>query len=329
MGLEDYSGGMFVDTSMFKSVYITGTARQIEGTNEVEQVGKLQIHDTKFRNLDEVCMIPMFAKRKLVKVRMEGMKEIVECFSYMRGEPPYKGTSGRTCPNTSAQRDATVECKGCRQRIILAGILVSPEGRPFVNDDGENIYIFIRGKGIKFMAISNYISECTRLPETKLPSIRDEILKVKPNLIIKTKPEYEKPMFNFRRFVCHIRVQQIQTNFGPRFIYDLSRGKLIPTELVIKLLNRTEELVDVFDAKFDLSLQKVYVDYEEDITEGEAPPKFEEVPTESPTQEAPSSKQETQTSVPEDSAPFDTGPQEPVDQESTDKEEDLFSDLIL
>jgi len=328
MGLEDYSGGMFVDTSIFKSVYITGTSRRIEGTNEVEQIGKLQVHDTNIRNQDEICMIPMFAKRKLVKVRMDGMKEIVECFSYMKGEPPYKGTSGRTCPNTSAQRDATVDCKGCRQRIILAGLLVTPEGKPIKDKDGEPIFVFLRGKGIKFMEIADYISECAKLPESKLPSIREEVLKVKPNLIIKTKPEYEKPMLNFRRFICHVGVQQVETNFGTRYIYKLTRGKPLPTKVVIDLLLKTEELSEIFDAKFDLSLQQTYVDYEEDLTE--APPKFKEAPADqsTPFETEPQKPSQPETQTP--SQPSSQPSSQPVQQpEQPKEEEDLFSDLIL
>ena len=102
----------------------------------------------------------------IVKIVQKNGRDNVECFSFKKGNPPWYGTtrlgdgSPRMCPQTSAERAVTDFCNPCRTQVIVAGIYCNADGSPILSEEKKPIFVFIRGKGMKFSNVSNYLSDC-------------------------------------------------------------------------------------------------------------------------------------------------------------------------
>jgi hypothetical protein len=227
------------EEEFFHAVYISGQDRK-NHIDIVEKAGNLQVRGVKY-NLNEVHMIITTVKPIMAKIRLgNDNQEIVECFSFMSGSAPYTGTSGRTCPANSAER-ATVEyCKDCRSQLIVSGILCNEHGSPELGEDKKPIFIFIKGKGIKYSSIADYLTE---LQNENFTSLLEEKYR-----------DFEKRNLNNKKVVTKISIQEISTHYGPRKIFKLDRGIELPSNVVFDVLKISKKTLDAFQEKFDLSL---------------------------------------------------------------------------
>ena len=113
-------------------------------------------------------MVITHSKDILVKIRSDKGRDNIECFSYKDGAPPWYGTSSlqggqkRQCPQTSAERAVNDFCNPCRAQILLAGIYCKANGSPILTEDKKPIFIFIRGKGMRYSNVSEYLSDLYR-----------------------------------------------------------------------------------------------------------------------------------------------------------------------
>ena len=219
--------------SIFHAVYITGQLR------EGEEIGKIQIKDVA-ANLDSLDMVILNVKAVKANMKMINGKEVCVCFSYMDSEP-YKGTGGRLCVQPS-QRDSHPFCNSCRAQIIVVGLYVNSDGTPILSEDGEPQYIFIRGKGTKYSPISNYLYEVST--EDYDPIFTPVTTESKL---------FEKKCVNYLRHITHVSKGTVETSHGIKTVFELSKGKEIPLDLVKKLLKKSKDLLPLVKMKFDIT----------------------------------------------------------------------------
>ena len=234
------------EDEFFHSVYISGTTRK-NHINIEETAGKFQIRGVQY-NLDEVNMIITHSKDILVKVITQNRKDSIECFSFKPGAPPWYGTtrlpdqSPRVCPQTSAERAVNDFCNLCKAQIIVAGIYCNADGSPVLTDEKKPIFIFIRGKGMKYKGVSDYLGEMFKM---ELPPIfepvTDESLK------------FEKAVVNNKRFVTNITKGQASSNYGMKDVFVLKTGAELPKDAVLKILEVSKNTLNKFNEKFDWS----------------------------------------------------------------------------
>jgi len=239
------------EDEFFHSVYVSGKSRDNHlGIKEMS--GKLQVRGVEY-NLDEVNLVITHTKDILVKVRNDKKKgEITECFSYKSSEPPWHGTSklpdqsARPCPMTSAERAANDFCNPCRAQILIAGIYCKPDGAPILTEEKKPVFIFIRGKGMRYSNVSNYLND---LYNEELPPIFEPVTD--------QSKQFEKSVVNNKRFVTKITKDEEESSYGNMVnIFVLEKGPEIPSSAVIKILKLSKETVEQFNEKFDWSKRK-------------------------------------------------------------------------
>jgi hypothetical protein len=268
MGFEEYTD--LVDTGFqggsgaeqvppeeefFHSVYVSGSDRK-NHINITENAGKLQIRGVQY-NLDEVHLVITHTKEILCNVKNEKGKESIVCFSFKEGAPPWFGTttlpdgSKRQCPQTSAERAINDFCSPCRAQILVAGIYCKPDGSPILTEDKKPIFVFMRGKGMRYSNISTYLSE--RFNED-LPPIFEPVTE--------QSKEFEKRVVNNKRFVIKVTRGQEQSSYGSMVnVFVLEKGSELPKESVFTILKLSKQTVGKFNEKFDWSKGKQAVGY--------------------------------------------------------------------
>lgn len=266
MSFEDYAdlagtgyqggGGEKVapEEEFFHSVYIAGTTRK-NHINVTEEAGKFQIRGLQY-NLDEVNMIITHTKEVLCNDKQEQGRPKTVCFSYKDGAPPWNGTarmadgSQRVCPNTSAERALIDFCNPCRAQIIVAGIYCKADGSPILTEENKPIFIFIRGKGMKYPNVSEYLNDCY---QGEYPPLFEPVTE--------QSLEFEKRVVNNKRSVTRITKGEAQSNYGTKTVFNLSKGVVIPNDSVISILKMSKQTVGKFNEKFDWSKRKQAVGY--------------------------------------------------------------------
>jgi hypothetical protein len=245
------------EDEFFHSVYISGQSRK-NHLGLVEQTGKFQIRGVEY-NLDQVNMIITHTKDVRVKANQSGGRENIECFSFKDGAPPWYGTSRlpsgdpRQCPATAADRAINDYCNPCRAQIIVAGLYCNPDGSPILSDEKKPIFIFIRGKGMKYSNVSNYLGDLFKMD---LPPIFEPVTDQSQN--------FEKKVVNNKRFVTEITKGQAESKFGIKDVFDLKTGAKLPKEVVLKILDASKKTLEKFNEKFDWSKRAQTTGYGQD-----------------------------------------------------------------
>jgi len=267
MSFEDYAdlagtgfqggGGEITspEEEFFHSVYVSGSDRK-NHINIVEQIGKFQIRGVQY-NLEELNMIIVHTKDILTKIKSENRRDTTECFSYKEASPPWYGTSKlgdgnpRQCPQTSAERAVNDFCSPCRAQIVLAGVYCKADGTPILTEENKPIFVFLRGKGMKYSNVSNYLNDAYK-----------EDLKPLFEPVTEQSKEFEKSVVNNKRFVTKITKGQEQSKYGSNVnIFILTRGVELPKESVMSILKLSKQTLEKFNDKFDWSKGKLAVGY--------------------------------------------------------------------
>ena len=234
------------EDEFFHSVYIAGTSRK-NHINVEELAGKFQIRGVQY-NLDEVNMIITHTKEILAKVVTQNRRDNIECFSFKPGAPPWYGTtklpdqSPRPCPQTSAERAVNDFCNLCKSQILVAGIYCNPDGSPVLTDEKKPIFIFIRGKGMKYKGVSDYLGDMYKMELSPIfePQTEESM-------------RFEKQVVNNKRFVTNITKGQESSNYGMKDVFVLKTGAELPKDAVMKILEVSKNTLEKFNEKFDWS----------------------------------------------------------------------------
>jgi len=252
-GLEGtgfYGGGEQIapEDELFHSVYIAGTTRK-NHINIEEIAGKYQIRGVEY-NLTELNMIIIQIKEVLTNTKRDKGKDVVLCFSYKNGTPPWVGTSKmadgslRECPVTSADRAISDFCNSCRNQIIVAGIYCDKDGNPILTEEKKPIFVFIRGKGMRYPNVSNYLRELYK--EEDLEPIFEP--PTKQSLA------FEKNVVNNKRFVTNLSIGSETSSYGNAVsVFELKRGTKLSKDNVLDILKISKQTIDKFNEKFDWS----------------------------------------------------------------------------
>lgn len=239
------------EEEFFHSVYVAGKTRK--NHIDVEEVGgKFQIRGVQY-NLDEVHMIITHTKEILANVKSEkGKGETTVCFSFKDGAPPWYGTtklsdgSPRPCPSTSAERAVNDFCNPCRAQIIVAGIYCKPDGTPILTEENKPIFVFLRGKGMRYSNVSNYLNDC----------YQEDLDPIFTPVTDQSK-EFEKSIVNNKRFVTKITKDYQTSSFGGNVaIFVLDKGSKLENDSVLSILKLSKQTLTHFNEKFDWSKKK-------------------------------------------------------------------------
>ena len=236
------------EDEFFHSVYIAGTTRK-NHINVEELAGKFQIRGVQY-NLDEVNMIITHTKDILAKIVTQNRRDSTECFSFKPGAPPWYGTSKlpdqspRPCPQTSAERAVNDYCNTCKAQILVAGIFCNPDGSPVLTEENKPIFVFIRGKGMKYKGVSDYLGDCFKMELAPIfdPPTEESM-------------KFEKSVVNNKRYVTNITKGQASSNYGMKDVFILKTGAELPKDAVMKILEVSKNTLDKFNEKFDWSLR--------------------------------------------------------------------------
>jgi len=239
------------EDEFFHSLYVSGKTRK-NHVNIEEQAGKMQIRGVEY-NLETVHMVITHTKEILSKeVQQKGQnRNSIECFSFKDGAPPWYGTKQlddgkpRQCPQTSAERSVNSFCSPCRAQIIVAGIYCKEDGTPVIDSEGKPEFIFIRGKGMKYSNVSEYLAE--RFKE-ELEPIFDPPTE--------QSMAFEKSVVNNKRFVTKITRGTASSKYGDKDVFVLEKGVALNKEAVLNILQISKKTVDKFNEKFDWSRKR-------------------------------------------------------------------------
>lgn len=226
----------------FHSIFISGKNREDNGI--IQKAGKMQIKDVDF-NKTEINMIITHTKQVLVKSRNENRRNILECFSFQSGDRPYKGNSGNVCGTNSAERAASPFCNTCKAHIIAAGIYCDEYGKPITDEEGKPIFIFVRGSGMKYSGVANYLNE---LSKQELEPIFTPVTE--------QSTQFEKLAVNNKRFVTKITIDEAESQYGVSKVFKLESSTPVPKDTVLKMLEISKKTMDKFIEKFDWSKNK-------------------------------------------------------------------------
>jgi len=234
------------EDEFFHSVYIAGTTRK-NHINVEELAGKFQIRGVQY-NLDEVNMIITHTKDILAKIVTQNRRDSIECFSFKPGAPPWYGTSKlpdqspRPCPQTSAERAVNDYCNVCKAQILVAGIYCNPDGSPVLTEENKPIFVFIRGKGMKYKGVSDYLGDCFKMELAPIfdPPTEESM-------------KFEKAVVNNKRFVTNITKGQASSNYGMQDVFILKTAAELPKDAVMKILEVSKNTLEKFNEKFDWS----------------------------------------------------------------------------
>jgi len=254
-----YTGGkaeqIAPEDEFFHSVYVSGKNRK-NHINITEQISKLQVRGVEY-NLDEVHMVITHVKDLLAKITSSGGRDTIECFSYKEGAAPWFGTaalpdgSKRACPLTSAERAANTFCNACRTQIVVGGIYCNANGSPVLTEAKKPVFVFIRGKGLRYSNVSEYLND--RFNEDMSPIFEP---------VTEQSKTFEKQIVNNKRNVTKISQTVVQSSFGNDvYIFVLEKGIEIPKEAVLKILKLSKDTLGKFNDKFDWSKGKASTGY--------------------------------------------------------------------
>ncbi len=254
--IDDYSdieGGGVVskepvkpEDEFFHSIYIAGQSR-LNHINITEEAKKIQVRGVQY-NLTEANMIIIHVKEILAKIKQGARGEITECFSYKDGSAPWFGTTKtpdggqRQCPLNSSERAVVEFCKDCRSQILVAGIYCDAAGKPILSEKKTPIFVFIRGKGMKYSNVSDYLGDMYKKDLTPIFTP-----------VTERTTKFEKANVNNKRFVTKLTVGEANSSFGPKDIFILTSGQQIPDDNVIEILKVSQKTKDKFIEKFDWS----------------------------------------------------------------------------
>lgn len=246
------------EEEMFHSIYIAGKTR-MNHINVEEKIEQFQIRGVEY-NLNQVNMIITHTKDILAKNVTEQNRDKTVCFSY-KNTDPWQGTTQveggamRLCPATSPERIANSFCNGCKAQILVAGVYCSEDGMPILTDEKKPIFIFLRGKGMRYSAVSDYLND--RYQED-LPSVIEK----DPTKITEQLKAFEKEVVNNKRYVTKITRDSATSSYG-RDVYIFKLEKTIPLDdnAVMKILKLSKATVEKFNEKFDWSKKATPSDY--------------------------------------------------------------------
>lgn len=255
LGSTGFQGGggeqLPPEEEFYHSVYVAASDRK-NHINVVEQAGKLQIRGVQY-NLDEVNMVITHTKEILANIKSDKGRDNIECFSFKDGAPPWYGTTRlangdqRPCPQTSAERAVNDFCNPCRAQIIVAGIYCKPDGTPILTEENKPIFIFIRGKGMRYSNVSQYLGDLYN--EENLAPIFEPVTE--------QSKAFEKAVVNNKRFVTNLTADKEQSSYGSMVnIFALSRGPQLDIKTVKSVLNLSKQTLSRFEEKFDWSKRK-------------------------------------------------------------------------
>lgn len=236
------------EDEFFHSIYISGKTRKNHLKIEEKQ-GKFQVRGVEY-NLDKVHMIITHTKEISTKEIQRDNKTITECFSYKEGNPPFYGTSrlesgqNRICPANSSERATNSFCNACRAQIIVAGLYCNEDGSPVLNEN-RPIFVFIRGKGMKYSNVSTYLNDMFKMDDTDIEPL------FKPPT--EESQKFEKIVVNNKRFVTVITQGTAESNFGEKVVFVLKAGTKLADQTVIDILKVTKKTKAKFAEKFDWS----------------------------------------------------------------------------
>lgn len=245
-------GGEIVppEEEFFHSIYIAGQPRK-NHINITEETGKFQIRGVQY-NLDEINIIITHTKDVLVKIKSDKGRDSIDCFSFKKDKYPWFGTSKlgdgslRQCPQTSAERAVNDFCNPCRAQLIVSGIYCKADGSPILTEDKKPIFVFLRGKGMRYNNVSNYLNE---LFKEDFPPIFTPVTE-------QTK-DFEKRVVNSKRVVTRITRDAVGSKFGSMVnVFVLAKGPALPDQSVLSILKLSQQTLDKFNEKFDWSKGK-------------------------------------------------------------------------
>lgn len=241
------------EQDFFHSVYISGKTRE-NHIGVKERAGEFQIRGVEY-NLDEVNMIIVHVKDILVKELKQqaaGRTSTIECTSFKEGAGPWYGSTKlengnpRPCPSTSHERSLNSFCSSCRSQLIVAGIYCKPDGSPVLNEEMKPLFIFLRGKGIKYKNVADYLA--TLYNENFEPIFEP------PSEASK---KFEKEVVNYKRVITKITKGTATSNFGDKDVFVLTENGHLPKEVVKKILELAKNTIEKFNDKFNWAKVKV------------------------------------------------------------------------
>jgi len=270
---EDLAGTGFEDKQpvapedeKFHCVYIAGKMRK-NHIGIVEKPGLMQVRGIEY-NLETVNMIITHVKQILCKEIIDDGKATIQCFSFQDGVKPWYGTSGNVCGSNSTERSVSQYCKDCRAELIVSGIYTDVEGNPIKNDKGETLFVFVRGKGIKYQNVSEYLGKMSRLdlPPIFKPPTSDS-------------KNFEKAVVNNKRFVTQVSITTAPSKHGEKMVFSLTNTVTVPDAFVLDILKISKCMLDEFNNKFNWSKNKGGfnpIQEQKPVTNDDAPSKIPE-----------------------------------------------------
>jgi hypothetical protein len=230
------------EDEFFHSLYISGATRK-NHINVEELAGKMQIRGVEY-NLTDVNMIITHVKKILVKNEKDAQgKQKVGCFSFKKEpKPPWMGWNNRQCGSNSAERAANQFCNQCREQILLAGIYVTAEGKPIPHSEtGKPIFIFLRGKGMKYNGVSQFLADCYKMEITNplfTPTTTESL-------------NFEKATVNNKRFVTNIGMGKADSAYGQKDVFTFKHGTPLDNQSIFNILGIAKKSLTQFNVKFD------------------------------------------------------------------------------
>ncbi len=244
-----YQGGSGEVTApedeFFHSVYISGKTRK-NHLNIEEKVEHFQVRGVEY-NLEKVHMIIIHTKELLAKIEKERGRDNIKCFSFKEGQAPWFGTSKladgskRECPLTSPDRASNDFCNPCRAQLVVAGIYCDENGRPVLTEDKRPVFVFIRGKGMRYSNVSEYLNNL----------YNEELTPIFEPVTDQSKA-FEKAVVNNKRFVTKITRSTAMSSYDNEVnVFELEKGVELPRDAVLKILKLSKDTVKNFNEKFN------------------------------------------------------------------------------
>jgi hypothetical protein len=129
--------------------------------------------------------------------------------------------------------------------LLVAGIYCDKAGNPILTEERKPLFVFIRGKGMKYKNVSDYLGEMYRLELDPIftPPTEQSL-------------EFEKKVVNNKRFVTNITIGEEGSQFGPKKVFIMTRGNELSTDFVKDVLQVSKKTLSKFNEKFDWSQRK-------------------------------------------------------------------------
>jgi len=232
------------EDEFFHSLYISGAARK-NHLGITEEIGKFQIRGVEY-NLNTINMVITHVKKILVKNGKDAQgNQKVECFSFKKDpKPPWTGWNNRPCGSNSAERSTNQFCNQCREQIVVAGIYVDEAGKPIQQPEtGKPIFIFLRGKGMKYNNVSQFLADCYKM-EIKNPLFTP---------VTAESNEFEKIAVNNKRYVTKITKGTAPSAYGDKDVFEFAMGAPLDNQTIFSILKISKKSIDNFNDKFDWS----------------------------------------------------------------------------